>query len=58
MTEKLSHDEFDSNYLVVLSRLDNALEKINKSREDVILLAATKTVDSDTINYAISKGVS
>ncbi len=58
MTEKLSHEEFDSNYLVVLSRLDNSLEKINKSRKDVILLAATKTVDSDTINYAISKGIS
>jgi pyridoxal phosphate enzyme (YggS family) len=33
------------------------LQKANKTKEDVILLAATKTVDVDTINYAISKGV-
>lgn len=57
MMEKLSANEFDRNLTDVLERLDNALAKTGKSREDIILLAATKTVDSDTINYAISKGI-
>ncbi len=57
MMEKLSAKEFDQNLADVLERLDDALAKAKKSREDIILLAATKTVDSDTINYAISKGI-
>lgn len=58
MMEKLSANEFDSNLEYVLARLDSALAKVNKTRDDVILLAATKTVDAETINYAISKGIS
>lgn len=58
MTEKLSREEFDSNYSAVLERLNKSLEKVGKTENDIILLAATKTVDSDTINYAISKGIS
>ncbi len=57
MMEKLSAKEFDSNLEEVLKRLDNALTETGKSRDDIILLAATKTVDCDTINYAISKGI-
>ena len=57
MMEKLSADEFNKNLDYVLEKLDNALLKANKTRDDVILLAATKTVDVDTINYAISKGI-
>ncbi len=57
MMEKLSANEFDQNYRLVLEKFDNALQKVGKTRNDVILLAATKTVDVDTINYAISKGV-
>ena len=57
MMEKLSANEFDQNYRLVLEKFDNALQKVGKTRDDVILLAATKTVDVDTINYAISKGV-
>lgn len=57
MMEKLSAEEFDINYKTVTEKLDNALKKAGKTREDVILLAATKTVDVDTINYAISKGI-
>ena len=55
MMEKLSASEFDANYAYVLNKLDNALSVLNKSRKDVILLAATKTVDAETINYAITK---
>ena len=57
MMEKLSAKEFDENYKVVTDKLDNALVKSGKKREDVILLAATKTVDAETINYAISSGI-
>jgi pyridoxal phosphate enzyme (YggS family) len=55
--EKLSAKEFDENLEYVLNKFNNALQKANKTKDDVILLAATKTVDVDTINYAISKGV-
>ena len=57
MMEKLSANEFDANYEYILNKLDKALNSVNKTRDDVILLAATKTVDVDTINYAISKGI-
>ncbi len=53
MMEKLSAEEFDRNLEDVLSRLSKTEKKDN-----VILLAATKTVDAETINYAISKGIS
>ena len=58
MTEKLSVEEFELNFKAVNERLNNALLKSGRKREDVILLAATKTVDTKTINYAISKGIS
>ena len=57
MMEKLSAKEFDLNYDAVMEKLDKALLKAGKTRQDVILLAATKTVDVDTINYAINKGI-
>jgi pyridoxal phosphate enzyme (YggS family) len=56
--EKLSAKEFDQNYDLVMSKFNKALEKVQKSKSEVTLLAATKTVDIDTINYAISKGIS
>lgn len=57
MMEKLSAKEFDFNFDAVNSRLNLALEKSGRKREDVIMLAATKTVDAETINYAIGKGI-
>ncbi len=57
MMEKLSADEFQKNFDAVLQKYNNALKKVNKTSEEVILLAATKTVDVDTINYAINQGV-
>lgn len=57
MMEKLSAEEFDRNYKDVLGRLYAAAEKSGRSAEDVTLLAATKTVDADTVNYAIKKGI-
>lgn len=55
--EKLSAEEFDRNYKDVLDRLYAAAEKSGRSAEDITLLAATKTVDADTVNYAIKKGI-
>ena len=58
MMEKLSAEKFDRNYDDVLKRLTAAAEKSGRSVNDVTLLAATKTVDADTVNYAIEKGIS
>ncbi|MGI6279537.1 MAG: YggS family pyridoxal phosphate-dependent enzyme [Acutalibacteraceae bacterium] len=57
MMEKLSAEEFDRNFHAVCERLEKALAACGKKREDIILLAATKTVDAETINYALSKGI-
>lgn len=57
MMEKLSAKEFDLNFDSVNQRIDKALKMSGRKSEDFILLAATKTVDADTINYAIEKGI-
>ncbi len=57
MMEKLSASEFDLNFNTVFEKFNSALEKSPLENKNVLLLAATKTVDSDTINYAISKGI-
>lgn len=57
MMEKLSAEEFDLNFKAVNEKFEAALKKSGQTKNDVILLAATKTVDIDTINYAISKGI-
>lgn len=57
MMEKLSADEFDLNLKAVNDKLEKAIQKAGRRREDIILLAATKTVDIDTINYAINSGI-
>lgn len=57
MMEKLSAEEFDANLASVKERLQKAAEKSGRNAEDIILLAATKTVDAETVNYAISKGI-
>lgn len=57
MMEKLSAKEFDSNFEAVNKRLDAALAESGRDRKDIILLAATKTVDAETVNYSISKGI-
>ena len=57
MMEKLSAKEFDENFEIVNSKFENALKVAKKTKDEVMFLAATKTVDIDTINYAISKGI-
>ncbi len=57
MTEKSSIDIFDDNYREIEEKITLAAEKSGRKREDIILLAATKTVSSEVINYAIEKGI-
>ena len=57
MTEKSSIKIFDDNYKEIEEQITLAAEKSGRKREDIILLAATKTVSSDVINYAIEKGI-
>ncbi len=58
MMEKLSPKEFDYNYSVIIKDIEKAAIKAGRNPQDIILLAATKTVDVDAINYAINKGIS
>lgn len=58
MMEKLSAEEFDINFAAVTEKINSAALKSGRKPEDITLLAATKTVDSETINYAIRKGIS
>ncbi len=57
MMEKLSAEEYILNYKGIEERISIAAEKTGRDRKDIILLAATKTVDADTINYAIENGI-
>lgn len=57
MTEKSLTENFDENYAVILAGIKEAAEKSGRRAEDITLLAATKTVSPDFINYAVSKGI-
>jgi len=57
MMEKLSAKEFDLNFEQISQKIQKAAEISGRKKEDIILLAATKTVDIETINYAIEKGI-
>lgn len=56
MMEKLLSD-VEYNYKYINERICEAAEKVGKKREDITFLAATKTVDADVINHAISLGL-
>lgn len=58
MTEKLFADNFDKNYAEIKEKIKAAAEKSGRKYEDIILLAATKTVSAEHINYAIENGIS
>lgn len=57
MTEKSSISIFDENYREIEKKITEAAEKVGKKREDIILLAATKTVAPEVINHAIESGI-
>ena len=56
MTER-SFRDVEYNYKLINERIAEAAEKSGRRREDITLLAATKTVDAQTINHAISLGL-
>ncbi len=57
MMEKLSAKEFDENFARVKARINAAVLKKSRNVKDITLLAAIKTVDAETVNYAINQGI-
>lgn len=56
MMEK-SFTNFDTNFSIIEENITKAAQASGRKREDVILLAATKTVSPQLINYAINSGI-
>lgn len=57
MMEKSSIDIFTENYKIIKENIASAAIKSGRAPEDITLLAATKTVPSDVINFAIKSGI-
>lgn len=57
MGEKFSHERIRQNLQEIRAKLAVAAAESGRPAEAVKMLAATKTVDADTINFAISEGV-
>ncbi len=55
MEKLLSNVEY--NYRTICENIEKAAQKVNKSSNDIVFLAATKTVDPIVINHAISLGL-
>ena len=49
---------FSENYKDILIRAQNAAIKSGRVLGDIKLLAATKTIDAEVINFAIESGIS
>ena len=64
MPEKLSSSEQQAlqdiayNYKTIEETIAKAALQSGRNRQDITFLAATKTVDADRINYAVSLGLS
>ena len=52
-----SLSDIEYNYKLINERIAAAAQKVGKSREDITFLAATKTVEPEVINHAISLGL-
>lgn len=52
-----SLNDVEYNYKLINERIVEAAQKAGKSREDITFLAATKTVEPEVINHAISLGL-
>ncbi len=57
MTAKSYDENFDRNYAEIKEKIAAAAAISGRTADDIILLAATKTVSADRINYAISQGI-
>ena len=53
-----SFADVEYNYHVICENIARAAESVGKTADDITFLAATKTVDAETINHAISLGLS
>ena len=56
MMEKL-FTNFDTNFSIIEENITKAAQASGRKREDIILLAATKTVSPQLINHAINSGI-
>ena len=56
MMEK-SFTNFDTNFSIIEENITKAAQASGREREDIILLAATKTVSPQLINHAINSGI-
>ena len=60
MENLLSNERFNAvseNYKIIVNNISNAAAKSGRDVKDITLLAATKTVSAEVINYAIDLGV-
>ena len=57
MNGKFSHDEVLANIKLIKNNIKTAAEKAGRNPDDIVFLAATKTVDADTVNFAIANGI-
>lgn len=55
--EKSLVEAFNRNYREIKENIARAAKQSGRTADDIILLAATKTVDTDFINYAIGEGI-
>ena len=53
-----SFSDVEYNYRTICENIARAAQSVGKTADDIIFLAATKTVDAPTINHAISLGLS
>lgn len=49
--------DVEYNYRVICENIAKAAQSVGKTADDITFLAATKTVDAETINHAISLGL-
>ena len=49
--------DIEYNYRYIDEKISEAAQKVGKSRKDITFLSATKTVETEYINYAISLGL-
>ncbi len=57
MTEKSYIDAVSENLAIIEKNICDAAASVGKKREDIILLAATKTVSPEIINHAMLSGI-
>ena len=57
MDGKFSHETVRENIRQIKENIKKAALEAGRNPDDVLLLAATKTVDADTINFAVDNGI-